>query len=105
MGGYSAQCDCGKWFINPQGYKDHCTATSCVHHPERVGGKKSCRQDRLDVMHDLLTETHGDLTLHECIDGLHKGKWIVWQGDQVVCVGDEEWARRHLPGGDRTPHP
>jgi hypothetical protein len=31
MGGYSVQCDCGKWYTNPQAYSDHCKATEHVY--------------------------------------------------------------------------
>lgn len=70
-----------------------------------VAGKKvSCRQLRLDQGHDVLRETHGTLTLHECVKGIHDESWIVWDGDRCIAVGDEQWARRHLPGGDRFGH-
>jgi len=41
MGGYSVECDCGKWFDRYQGYKDHCKAKGCKWDPERVGSKPS----------------------------------------------------------------
>lgn len=37
MGGYSVECDCGKWFVNYTGYKDHCKSTGHKFYPDRVG--------------------------------------------------------------------
>ena len=37
MGGYSVQCDCGKWFVLYQAYKDHCKATGHKWDQHRVG--------------------------------------------------------------------
>lgn len=39
MGGYSVECDCGKWFTQKNAYKDHCKAKGCIHHLNRVGPK------------------------------------------------------------------
>lgn len=61
----------------------------------------SCREDRIELMRDVCLERHGTLALHEAIDGLHKGQFIVWDGDKCIAVGSREWARRHLPGGDK----
>lgn len=37
MGGYSVQCDCGKWFMTYEGYKDHCRALGHIWDQHRVG--------------------------------------------------------------------
>ena len=37
MGGFSVQCDCGKWFLERHSYKDHCCGKGCMYHPDRVG--------------------------------------------------------------------
>lgn len=40
MGGYSVQCDCGKWFISYEAYKDHCKATGHKWYQDRIGSNK-----------------------------------------------------------------
>ena len=39
MGGYSVECDCGKWFVLLNAYKDHCKATGHKFYINRVGSK------------------------------------------------------------------
>lgn len=39
MGGYSVECDCGRWFTTYQGYKDHCKSTGHVLDQTRIGSK------------------------------------------------------------------
>jgi hypothetical protein len=41
MGGFSVQCDCGKWFLDAKAYQDHCRTTNHPHYPSRVGARDS----------------------------------------------------------------
>jgi len=56
-----------------------------------------CRDERLRRMQDLCIERTDDYSLHECVDGMHKGQWIVWASDgRCLAVGSESWARRRI---------
>jgi hypothetical protein len=43
MGGFSVQCDCGKWFTGAQGYYQHCKDKGCIWDGKRVGPKPMSR--------------------------------------------------------------
>lgn len=56
-----------------------------------------CREDRLELMIDLLIRKTDHYTLVECVDGLHKGQFIVWFPNGKCCaVGKREWCDRKI---------
>lgn len=40
MGGFSVECDCGKWFLTRDAYRDHCKYTGHVFDELRSGPKR-----------------------------------------------------------------
>jgi len=48
MGGFSVECDCGKWFLGRDSYKDHCKAKGHTFHENRVGPKPKEKEKKND---------------------------------------------------------
>ena len=56
-----------------------------------------CREDRLELMMDLLIEQTDQYTFVECVDGIHKGCFIAWlPNGKCFAVGKREWVERKL---------
>lgn len=89
MGGFSVECDCGKWFLDRHAYKDHCKGKGCTYHPERVGPKPRSTESKMtEPVGTLLTKTVGDLRLSIIPLTLDRARLVVGPARDVDSYDD-----------------
>lgn len=56
-----------------------------------------CRDERLKIGHDVLREQGAWGTLVQCVEGMHRNNWILWDFDgKCLAIGSESWCRSKI---------